>query len=251
MPSKRDAPALPVHPVKSTRAARSWIADPVLRQGLSALVMAVLFAVLWDASGWDMAAARLFGSPTGFALQNNGLMTHVMHDGVRRTSWGVVIVLAVGVVWPLSFMRRIDLLGRLQLITSILVALAAVSVVKHESVTSCPWDLQAFGGVARHVSHWAIGVTDGGPGNCFPAGHASAGFAYLCGWFAFRRQAPGVARVWLVIALVAGFTFGISQQIRGAHFMSHTLWTGCISWAAACVMDALFRAIRQRGERAK
>ena len=76
------------------------------------------------------------------------------------------------------------------------------------SATSCPWDLAQFGGVARHVSHWALGVLDGGSGRCFPAGHASAGFAFLGGYFALRHKAPTAARWWLAGAFAGGFVLG-------------------------------------------
>ena len=221
----------------------------MLRNGLLALALALLLTILWDAGGRDMAAARLFGSTAGFALRDNWFMTHVMHNGARNASWVLVFALLLGTAWPRLFLRRIDLLARIQLVVSIFAALVAVSVIKHSSTTSCPWDLSAFGGLARHVSHWAFGVEDGGGGHCFPAGHASAGFAYLCGWFAFRRQAPQLARIWLITALAAGFILGIAQQMRGAHFMSHTFWTACISWATACAVDALFLAIRRRRAR--
>lgn len=221
----------------------------VARDSLLWLVLAVLVAMAWDFSGLDLRAAQVFGSGTGFPLRDNWFMNHVMHDGARRVSWLLVILLTLGIVWPFSVLRRIDRTARVQLVTSVLIALVAVSLVKTTSKTSCPWDLVDFGGTAQHISHWAFGVRDGGGGRCFPAGHASAGFAFLCGWFAFRRQAPGVARVWLTIAIVAGFVLGLAQQARGAHFMSHTLWTGCISWAAACAMDALFQAIRRRTTR--
>jgi len=33
---------------------------------------------------------------------------------------------------------------------------------------------------------------------------------------------------------------GIGQQLRGAHFMSHTLWTGWLCWMTAWLSDPLF-----------
>jgi membrane-associated PAP2 superfamily phosphatase len=41
-----------------------------------------------------------------------------------------------------------------------------------------------------------------------------------------------VARGWLVCTLIAGLLFGLAQQWRGAHFMSHTLWTAWLGWVA-------------------
>jgi len=99
------------------------------------------------------------------------------------------------------------------------------------------------------VSHWAWGVRDGGAGHCFPAGHASAAFAYLGGYFVFRRAAPGVARAWFAFALVTGLALGLSQQMRGAHFMSHTLWTAWFCWLTALAIDALVQALSGRRTR--
>jgi membrane-associated PAP2 superfamily phosphatase len=45
----------------------------------------------------------------------------------------------------------------------------------------------------------------------------------------------------LLAALGTGGLLGISQQLRGAHFMSHTLWTAWICWTTAWVLDGLHR----------
>jgi membrane-associated PAP2 superfamily phosphatase len=97
--------------------------------------------------------------------------------------------------------------------------------------------------VAQHIPHWSHFLQpDGGSGRCFPAGHASAGFAFFGGYFAFRDDAPGIARLWLGAALLAGLLLGIAQQMRGAHFMSHTLWSGWICWSVAWLLDGGFSA---------
>ena len=38
--------------------------------------------------------------------------------------------------------------------------------------------------------------------------------------------------------MLAGLVFGLAQQIRGAHYMSHTLWTAWLCWTVAAVADA-------------
>ena len=139
---------------------------------------------------------------------------------------------------PFGRRRQLGLARRLQLALGTLVALLVVSGIKLHSHTSCPWDLREFGGVATHVSHWAWGVLDGGTGGCFPAGHASAGFAFLGGFFVFRHVLPRTAARWLAGALAVGLIFGLAQQVRGAHYMSHTLWTAWLCWSTAAVLDA-------------
>ena len=40
---------------------------------------------------------------------------------------------------------------------------------------------------------------------------------------------------------------GLAQQMRGAHFMSHTQWTGWLCWTAGWLFDmAVTRALRTR-----
>jgi len=127
-------------------------------------------------------------------------------------------------------------------VTTLLAALA-VTALKAASQTSCPWALADFGGVAHYASHWAF-QADGGSGHCFPAGHASSGFSFVAGYFAFRRTAPQIARRWLIAALAAGLALGLAQQWRGAHFMSHTLWSAAACWGVAWLLDAVWpRAI--------
>jgi membrane-associated PAP2 superfamily phosphatase len=124
-----------------------------------------------------------------------------------------------------------------QLALTTLASLLVVSTLKLHSLTSCPWELHEFGGTVAYVSHWAWGVRDGGSGACFPGGHASAGFAFLGGFFAFRHTLPRAAQRWLAGALLAGLVLGLAQQVRGAHYMSHTLWTAWLCWASAALAD--------------
>jgi len=49
---------------------------------------------------------------------------------------------------------------------------------------------------------------------------------------------PQTARRWLAGAMLAGFVFGLAQQVRGAHYMSHTLWTAWLCWSVAAGVDA-------------
>ena len=191
----------------------------------------------WDYSGLDLWMAHWFGSAGGFARENHWLWRGVLHDDMRLLPWLFELGLLLAVIRPFGAIRHLNRLRRLQLALSTLLALGLVSGIKLHSHTSCPWDLQQFGGVASYVSHWAWGLRDGGGGGCFPAGHASAGFAFVGGFFAFRHGRPGTARYWLAAAMLAGFLLGFAQQVRGAHYMSHTLWTAWLCWAAAALVD--------------
>ena len=75
-----------------------------------------------------------------------------------------VVALVAAVRWPLGVLRRLDARARLQLALSVLAALAAVSLLKNTSRSSCPWDLAEFGEQPSH------GRARGDPAQHEPAG---------------------------------------------------------------------------------
>ena len=224
-------------------------ADSSLRRRDAVATFVLLgLVLLWDASRLDLPLARLAGGGQGFPWRDHWLLTAVLHDGARVLAFAASAWLVLGIWWPTGPLRNVSRTARLQWLASLVLAVLLVNALKHASRTSCPWDLADFGGTAAYVPHWAWAAAGSGPGHCFPAGHASAGFGFIGGFFALRAHAPRVARLCLWFSLAAGLLLGGAQQLRGAHFMSHTLWTGWLSWACAAALAAL--ATRQAGRRA-
>lgn len=210
--------------------------------GLAALLATTL---LWDLSPLDAWFMHTLGTAQGFALKEHWLLSHWLHDGLRQAMTGGWLLLGAWVLWPArGGLPRRERAAVLLLAT---LSLLAVNLVKNHSLTSCPWDLQAFGGPAHPVSHWAWGRADGGPGRCFPGGHASSGFAFLAlclPWLdapAGRTRRHTVGWRWLAASLFIGLLAGAVQTLRGAHFPSHTLWTALI---CAAVSLAGWRLLR-------
>ncbi|MBL8287932.1 MAG: phosphatase PAP2 family protein [Rubrivivax sp.] len=203
-----------------------------------AALLALPLLLAWDASGADLPVTRLFATPAGFAWRNNWWLTTVLHDGTRMLSWVLALALALNVWWPLtpSLTRR----ERGWWLMATLAGAAVVPLVKQQSLTSCPWDLGEFGGLAHYVPHWLQlgpgGLSDGGGGRCFPSGHATSAFAFFSGAFALRRAHPVAARVWLWIVIAAGLLLGAVQLVRGAHYASHTLWSGWLCFSVNVVL---------------
>jgi membrane-associated PAP2 superfamily phosphatase len=202
----------------------------------------LILLLAWDASGLDLPLARLAaGGGHGFALRDSWFAGVLLHDGMRQLAFAAAAWLLVGIWWPVGVLRRISRRGRVQWLASLLLGLALINLLKQASQTSCPWDLAEFGGVGTYVQHWVWWRGDGGPGHCFPAGHASAAFAFAGGFFALRPVSFRLASRCLAVALAAGLVLGLAQQFRGAHFMSHTLWTAWLCWVAALSVDAMAR----------
>lgn len=197
----------------------------------SALWVPLLGVMAVDSLGLDLPVAHWFGSASGFALKDHWLLSSVLHNGARNLGWWVLLALTVCIFRPVGILKWLSRRDRAWMVASIWLSLSLVVSIKGMSQTSCPWDLDVFGGAARHVSHWAWGVTDGGGGHCFPAGHASTGFAFLAGCFWLRPVSLRHARYWFLAVMGIGLLLGLTQQLRGAHFLSHTLWTAWICWA--------------------
>lgn len=200
-----------------------------------ALSLALLALLLWwEALGWDMAAARWYGGTDGFALRGNWWTQRLLHDGGRLLS-GLALVAALILAWRPLGPTRSTRRRRYAWLGLVGACLLLVPLIKQFSRSSCPWDLTDFGGTASYVPHWMLGVVDGGPGHCFPSGHAVAAFAFLPLYFQWRIHRPLLARTTLALVLGAGALFGWAQLARGAHFPSHTLWSGWLCWAVGAI----------------
>lgn len=216
------------------------------RHDAAALAMAFIALFTWDALGLDLPISRLFGGAPGFAWRDHWFVAGVLHGGARWVAWAVALVLVANVWRPMSFARELSRGARAWWAVATVACVILIPLLKQVSLTSCPWSLHEFGGTAAYVSHWALGMRDGGQGRCFPAGHATAAFCFLPGYFALRERAPRAARGWLLVVVAAGTVLGLVQVVRGAHFVSHSLWTGWFCWALTLVLLGAVQMIAGR-----
>lgn len=200
----------------------------------------LVLLLLWDLSGLDRAALHLVGGVDGFAWRKHALTRDLLHTGGRWAGWAMVALLALNVARPLW--PGPDRAWRARWLLVTLGSLLLVSGLKQLSRTSCPWDLAEFGGVAAYLSHWTAGG-DGGPGRCFPSGHAAAAFGFIGGYFVLRPHSARLARRWLLAVLAAGLLLGLGQFLRGAHPPSHTLWTAWLCWTFSALALAPGRRV--------
>jgi len=104
----------------------------------------------------------------------------------------------------------------------------------------CPGEVARYGGDSPY-EHLHLSIHTGGErrGRCFPAAHASGGFALLgLAWLrrSTRWRVGGVA-----LGLAAGWWMGGYQMLRGAHFLSHTLVTMLLAWLVVLAWRRLWR----------
>jgi membrane-associated PAP2 superfamily phosphatase len=106
------------------------------------------------------------------------------------------------------------------------VPLSAVAL-KNLSRIDCPYDLMTYGGTkgSCHVFRPCYQPWSERDGHCFPAGHASGGFALISLRLLSRRK-----KLLTASGLFFGFVMGLYQILHGAHFFSHTIATMMISF---------------------
>lgn len=97
---------------------------------------------------------------------------------------------------------------------------------KNVTNTFCPLEIRRYGGDVPYVKLCSPYPEDDRPerrGYCFPAGHASGGFAMLgLAWLRPSRRWRWGA---LTFGLGLGWWMGGYQMLKGAHYLSHTITT--------------------------
>lgn len=193
--------------------------------------------------GGDQVVADTIYSLQGshWLARDAWITSTVLHDWGKKFS--ALCWIGVAIAWCLTWTGSVDRSWRKPisyLLATTLLATAVVSAMKHQTNMDCPWDLLRYGGTRIEIGILEHRPDQLGKAACFPAGHASAGYGWVASFFAFSAVAPRWRWWGLSFGLVLGAVFGIAQQFRGAHFLSHDLWTLTISWTTACLSARLW-----------
>lgn len=209
---------------------------PALVFGVAALAMR------WSGSDFWLADViyRLEGGR--WALSDHYLTRAILHDGAKTV--GRVVISGLLLTALISgWHPRLRTWQRplWYLVVAMGGSVALVGWVKRSGWGLCPWDMIRYGGdqpVGFAYFAPLPGQTD--TGHCFPAGHSAGGFALLALYFVLLQVRPRWARWGLAPGLGCGLLLGFDQQLRGAHFLSHDLWTAALCWFSSLGFYLLF-----------
>ncbi|MEN5062124.1 phosphatase PAP2 family protein [Luteimonas sp. TWI1416] len=222
--------------------AAQWTRAPaLLGVVVVACVLTAAMAVL-DVDAWW--ADRLYAWQGGvWAARDAWWSEGLMHTGGRHLSIGCWLLVAAA--WGLSWSGVLPHRWRAPLgylLAAVPLACLLVASLKAHTGIDCPWDLQRYGGTRPWLPAFAPRPASMGKAACFPAAHASAGYAWVAAYFACSAAGPALRR-WrhlaLAVGLVLGLSFGGVQQMRGAHFLSHDLWSLTLCWLVAAALARL------------
>jgi membrane-associated PAP2 superfamily phosphatase len=214
-----------------------------------ALIGALLVWLSRDgALDFRLAGAFFDPATSGFPLKDAALLAQGGHTALR---WVAVLVWISAVALAVAGRKVAALrpwrasLGFFSVI--VVVVTVSVTLIRHASAHSCPWDLRIFGGSALWFPLFDAPGPAPGPGHCWPGGHAAGGFSLLAGYFALRDGHQALARVVLALALGLGLVMSLVQMARGAHFLTHNLWSLWIAWFCAAMGYLVWRRLIYAG----
>lgn len=165
-----------------------------------------------------------------WAWKNHWLTEQFFHKGGRNLSIGLAILCTIFLI--VAHYKKNYAHCRKPLLYIVLAVIGSsliVSLFKASLSVSCPWEFARYGGTLRyHTVIEQIFLRDGS--GCFPAGQASAGYSWIALYFLGFYYQSSWRWAGLAFAVTTGIILGGAQQIRGAHFMSHDLWTLGLCW---------------------
>jgi membrane-associated PAP2 superfamily phosphatase len=157
----------------------------------------------------------------------------VFYNGPKALVWLfalTTLTLAAGPArWREKF--RLDRRGLWLGVLVIATVPALAGLGKKYTNIFCPSEIRRYDGEQPYAKLCEPYPADDRPtkrGGCFPAGHASGGFALL-GLIAVRgtrRWRQGI----LALGLGLGWWMGGYQMLKGAHYLSHTVTTMLVAW---------------------
>lgn len=215
----------------------------LLRHRLILSVFVVLMCLTLEYTPVDSWFSNLFYDETSgsFVYRRHWFFSTVMHDGGRQLVF--VIVLAVLVIFVISFIKPVARGCRYPLgmiLVSMMLTTGSIAAIKYSSDTHCPYHLREYGGKYQRVDLSERASISQPAGKCWPGGHASAGFSLWAFYFVALAYRRALAVPAFLLPLALGIAFGLAQTIRGAHFISHTAWSGLMVWVINLVLFSVF-----------
>lgn len=206
--------------------------------------LALLATLMSRRTDIDMRLSALFFDPVTarFPHREEWLWSSLLHTDIKKVSTLVFVALIALAVRAWRSGRTEQLPPLLFTLAGALLALTLNSHLKHLSPHSCPWSLQAFGGSAEYFRILSPVPAGAGPGACLPSGHAATGFMWLPGVYACLRWQPRLALPAATAAILLGLLCGLTQIVRGAHFLSHIMLTAAVCGSTGSVLHHLCAA---------
>ncbi len=209
---------------------------------LVSIITLISSALVFQITDADMLIQSAFyNGDTGQWLldKSDRVLRFVFYDGIKGLLLAFTAALLITAIafrkkpLVMAYKRRLWLT-----LLSIALILATVTGLKDYTNVACPGQLTAFGGTIPHIKLFDHYPPDQRPAKtqqCFPAGHASGGFALLSLVFLFKTRRN--QRRTITAGLSLGWIMGTYKMLIGDHFFSHTLTSMLLAWCIICAIS--------------
>jgi membrane-associated PAP2 superfamily phosphatase len=199
--------------------------------------------------GLDFKVADAFydAARERFPWRHAHLTQAVLHDGGDRLI--MVCACAALLLWVASFLRpglRRFRLAAAHVVLGIGLTVATVAVAKAYSNVDCPWSVSRYGGDRPYVHLFSRRPPELPDAACFPGAHSAGAFSLFSTYFAARALGFRAA-AWLLPPVGAlGTVYAATQWARGAHFVSHDVWSAALAWTICLLVHLALTRGRRR-----
>ena len=196
------------------------------------LVFVIAFFQLTDSDIYIQSFFYNFESKTWLIDKNEPILKFFLYDGLKN----LLLLFGLLILLSLIFLRKKSLVqeykkGLIIVLLSAIFVPFMIGSLKAISNTPCPCNIVYFNGTYPDIK-----VFDSYPkdfiqtskAKCWPAGHASGGFALMALFFLFKN--PINQKLALGAALIVGWSMGTYKMLLGDHFLSHTIITMLMAW---------------------
>jgi len=169
--------------------------------------------------------------------REDALLKFIFYDGIKK----LLIAIALVLLLALLFFKKHTLIQEYKhgLIIVLLCAFVIPTLIgglKKITNMPCPKQECRYGGSIVRTALWQDAQQERGSLACWPAGHASGGFALMSLFFLFKSKKNRYLA--LAMALLIGWLMGLYKMFIGDHFFSHTLITMLLAWF--CILSVIY-----------
>lgn len=175
--------------------------------------------------GIDFTLQDLFWNPVTksfFLPPEDPILRLFFYSGPKNLIITIGLFVLGRAIFLLKSKRAAEAKAHFYALLALAIIPAICTPMKAHTAVACPNELIRYGG--GHEFEAAVFSFASIPSpRCFPAGHASGGFALM--GLAFIPLAQNRKRLFLLGGFLIGNLMGGYQMLRGTHFFSHTLVT--------------------------
>jgi len=198
------------------------------------LVYLVLAVIFFEWSTLDSLVQNYFYNAktlTWMVDRNEPILHFLLYSGIKKLFIAIVLFL----LFALIFLRKNDWVkhnvkGLVIVVLSCLIIPLTVGALKNNTNMPCPNQLVQFGGQYDSIGLFEkLGADSQRPiTRCYPAGHASGGFALLSLLFLFRTKKSRNNA--LIGVMLLGWSTATYKMAIGDHFLGHSVVTMILAW---------------------